>query len=155
MTLLEPGDEIIFGAATSSFMNDFRYVFQGPHGTTVPNAQPWGIAESSGGGIHDKYDVREQIGKGSFATVRKGIQRATGNMVAIKIIQKAVSRPLVVGGRAEESDAHHSARTSTQRFAANPKTMEMISREVEIMKNLDHVSDWPLRPRDACPERCR
>ncbi|KAL8278358.1 hypothetical protein RQP46_009250 [Phenoliferia psychrophenolica] len=113
VTLLEPGDEIIFGAATSSFMNDFRYVFKGPHGTRAPNAQPWGIAESSGGGIHDKYDVREQIGKGSFATVRKGIQRATGNMVAIKIIQKA-------------------------RFASNPKTMEMISREVEIMKNLDH-----------------
>lgn len=28
---------------------------------------------------------------------------------------------------------------ATQRFAANPKTMEMIQREVEIMKKLDHV----------------
>lgn len=98
VTLLEPGDEVIFGAATSSFLNDFRYIFQGP---SRAGPRLWGIAESSGGGIHDKYDVREQIGKGSFATVRKGIQRATGNMVAIKIIQKAVSaaRGSECGGR--------------------------------------------------------
>lgn len=90
MTLLESGDEIIFGPATSSFANDFRFVFQGPSSNSAAANQPWGINESSGGGIHAKYDVREQIGKGSFATVRKGIQRDTGKMMAIKIIQKAV-----------------------------------------------------------------
>ncbi|KAK4699362.1 ser/thr/tyr protein kinase RAD53, partial [Phenoliferia sp. Uapishka_3] len=115
ITLLESGDEIIFGPATTSFTNDFRYIFQGPHGSksSSNSNQPWGIAESSGGGIHEKYDVREQIGKGSFATVRKGIRRSDGKMMAIKIIMKA-------------------------RFSANLKTMEMIGREVEIMKALDH-----------------
>lgn len=39
-------------------------------------------------------------------------------------------------GRSAEDEADEPA---SQRFAANPKTMEMISREVEIMKNLDHV----------------
>lgn len=53
-------------------------------------------------------------------------------MMAIKIIQKAV-RVLSRGGRGEE------LMRIAQRFAANPKTMQMIEREVEIMKKLDHV----------------
>ncbi|KAM0746431.1 Pkinase-domain-containing protein [Meredithblackwellia eburnea MCA 4105] len=126
VTLLSPGDDIIFGPATTSFDADFRYIFQCPPPAFTPSqgggagdgggvgiGAPWGIAESDGGGIHELYEVREQIGKGSFASVRKAIRRSDGRMMAVKIIQKA-------------------------RFISNPKTMEMISREVEIMKALDH-----------------
>lgn len=56
-----------------------------------------------------------QIGKGSFATVHKGVQKSSGRLVAIKVIQK-------------------------QRFIKNPQTMKMFAREVDIMKKLDHVS---------------
>lgn len=74
VTILESGDEIIFGPASASFVNDFRYIFQAP--TLSPDMEMGG----DGGGIHVLYDVREQIGKGSFATVRRGIQRGTGKV---------------------------------------------------------------------------
>lgn len=89
VTILQSGDEIIFGSATTSYLHDFRFIFHGPRAT------PWsqGDRARGGGGIHEKYDVREQVGKGSFATVRKGIRRSDGKITAIKIILKAV-RPV-------------------------------------------------------------
>jgi serine/threonine/tyrosine protein kinase RAD53 len=72
-------------------------------------------------GIDRDYEVREQLGKGSFAVVRKGVRRSDGKMVAIKIIQKA-------------------------RFASNPATMKMFAREIEIAKQLEHVRFFPPLP---------
>ena len=60
-----------------------------------------------------KYEIRNQIGKGSFATVHRAIDRATGRWRAIKIINKA-------------------------RFANNAQTTMMLKREVAIMKELKH-----------------
>ncbi|GAA5827996.1 hypothetical protein JCM3770_005536, partial [Rhodotorula araucariae] len=132
VTILESGDTIVFGPPSDSFELEFRYVVQldpalgSPAGLSGAADDPYGLGElsqsqpqSSAGGdgrwrsIHAAYEVREQIGKGSFATVRKGVRRSDGRIVAIKIIQRA-------------------------RFASNPKTMEMIEREVEIMKGLEH-----------------
>ncbi|GAA5985592.1 hypothetical protein JCM5350_007147 [Sporobolomyces pararoseus] len=116
VTILEPGDSIIFGPASIDFGNDFRYVFQCPP-TNSSQSDPYGLGELSQNGpnkgIFLKYEVREQIGKGSFASVRKGVRRSDGTMVAIKIIQKA-------------------------RFANNPKTLEMFEREITIIQQLDH-----------------
>jgi len=39
-------------------------------------------------GFRADYKVENVIGKGSYATVRKGKQRSTGQKVAIKIISK-------------------------------------------------------------------
>ncbi|KAM0788863.1 hypothetical protein ACM66B_002948 [Microbotryomycetes sp. NB124-2] len=115
-TIIEPGDQIIFGPISEDWAADFRYTFQGPSARNVnsstASSNPWGD-QSNGGGIHQAYELREQIGKGSFATVHKGVQRSTGKLVAVKIIEKT-------------------------RFQSNPKTMEMFAREVEIMKQLDH-----------------
>ena len=38
--------------------------------------------------INEKYDIQEQIGKGKFAIVYKGIHKSTGRTVAIKILNK-------------------------------------------------------------------
>lgn len=59
------------------------------------------------------YEIKESIGKGSFATVYKGIQKSTGREVAIKKIQLA-------------------------RFRDQPNTMRMLRREVEVQKGLSH-----------------
>ena len=120
VTILEPGDSIIFGPASVDFSNDFRYVFQCPP-CNSSRADPYGLGElsQSGSKVFSKYEVREQIGKGSFASVRKGVRRSDGMMVAIKIIQKA-------------------------RFANNPKTLEMFSREITIIQQLDHVRSRSL-----------
>ncbi|GAA6010087.1 hypothetical protein JCM11491_005861 [Sporobolomyces phaffii] len=114
VTILEPGDSIIFGPASVDFGNDFRYVFQCPPSNSS-HSDPYGLGElsQSGSKVFSRYEVREQIGKGSFASVRKGVRRSDGTMVAIKIIQKA-------------------------RFANNPKTLEMFSREITIIQQLDH-----------------
>ncbi|BGO90811.1 hypothetical protein NBRC10512_000126 [Rhodotorula toruloides] len=122
ITVLEPGDLIVFGPASANFDDDFRYVFQcdpslNPSSSSA--ADPYGLGELSqsqnaeGRSIHQYYEVREQLGKGSFATVRKGVRRADGVVVAIKIIQRA-------------------------RFASNPKSVEMIEREIAIMMQLEH-----------------
>lgn len=132
MTILESGDTIVFGPPADSFELEFRYVIQ-IDPSLSPRADPSSadadadaydpfhlgeLSQSQSQGrpapIFAAYEVREQIGKGSFATVRKGVRRSDGRIVALKIIQKA-------------------------RFASNPKTMEMIEREVEIMKGLEHV----------------
>ncbi|GAA6014841.1 hypothetical protein JCM10207_002198 [Rhodosporidiobolus poonsookiae] len=114
MTVLDPGDEVIFGPFSSNFDSDFRYVFKAPSSLSSAS-DPYNLGELSqgGNGIHSEYEVREQLGKGSFAVVRKGIRRSDGKMVAIKIINKS-------------------------RFASNPATLKMFSREIEIVKTLEH-----------------
>lgn len=69
---------------------------------------------SSGGGFFEEYELRDELGRGSFAIVRKAVQRKTGNTVAVKIISKS-------------------------KFSGDPVTMGMFRREIEIMKTLDHV----------------
>ena len=57
-----------------------------------------------------------QIGKGSFATVKKAYERSSGIPRAIKQIAK-------------------------HKFAMNQKTLKMFEREIGIIKILDHVSE--------------
>lgn len=45
-------------------------------------------ADDNRTGIRVDYKIESVIGKGSFATVRKGKFRSTGEKVAIKIISK-------------------------------------------------------------------
>lgn len=82
----------MFGPPTANFAHDFRYTFQCSTTGSASRTPPWDFGGSDGGGLRDAYEVFGQIGKGSFATVHKGIQKSTGSLVAIKVIQKAVSR---------------------------------------------------------------
>jgi len=38
--------------------------------------------------IDDKYELKEEVGKGEFSIVYRGIERSTGNEYAIKCIEK-------------------------------------------------------------------
>jgi len=62
-------------------------------------------------GIRIEYKIEGVIGKGSFATVRKGKHRSTGERVAIKIISK---RKLT------------------------PEDKIALQNEIDIMKQVDH-----------------
>ena len=55
-----------------------------------PHLLPRGRSDPTvAGGLFQKYDVQEQLGKGSFAVVHKAIDKDTGAIVAIKIINKS------------------------------------------------------------------
>ena len=38
-------------------------------------------------GLYAHYDISTELGKGSFATVRKAVSRTTGELYAVKMIQ--------------------------------------------------------------------
>ena len=40
------------------------------------------------GAINEKYEILDIVGSGSFATVRRGVDRRTGEEVAVKIVEK-------------------------------------------------------------------
>lgn len=120
VTVLGSGDTVVFGPPSMNPIEDFRYTFHGRQ--SVAERDKLFGPTSDGGGIQAKYEVMEQIGKGSFATVRRAIDRTTGEQVAVKIVSKA-------------------------RFAGNPKTMIMIRREIELMKVVKHVSQTSISPK--------
>ena len=41
-----------------------------------------------GESVHDHYKVEDELGRGSFAIVRKAINKETGEEVAIKIFER-------------------------------------------------------------------
>ncbi|EIM19160.1 Pkinase-domain-containing protein [Wallemia mellicola CBS 633.66] len=107
---LMPGDEVSFGNPLSNAPgsgDDYRYIFR----PRPKKAQS--IDENAGGGVFAKYEIGAQIGKGSFATVKKAYERSSGIPRAIKQIAK-------------------------HKFAMNQKTLKMFEREIGIIKILDH-----------------
>lgn len=71
-------------------------------------------------GVHAHYDITHELGKGSFATVMKAIERSTGKWYAIKIITDKHNRP---------GDQNQIA----------------FAREIEIMKKLKHPNICELK----------
>lgn len=69
-----------------------------------------------------------ELGRGSFSTVMAGLDRKTGEQVAIKIINK-------------------------QQFWANMKNREQIIREVEILKNCIHPNIIAYKAIFDCPDK--
>ncbi|TIB04695.1 hypothetical protein E3P96_01526 [Wallemia ichthyophaga] len=107
---LMPGDEVSFGNPLSNApgtLDDYRYIFR----PRPKKAQS--IDENAGGGVFAKYEIGAQIGKGSFASVKKAYERSSGIPRAVKQITK-------------------------HRFAMNQKTLKMFEREIGIIKILDH-----------------
>jgi len=61
--------------------------------------------------MEDQFILKEELGRGAFAIVYKGISKTTNEAVAIKIINK---------------------------LTIKPKDLQMLSREIKIMKKLQH-----------------
>lgn len=78
--ILQDGQEICFGSPMAQMRNggleDYRFVFRN---LTI---------ERPSGGLYAYYDIGQEIGAGSFATVKRAMHRATGKWYAVKIIQK-------------------------------------------------------------------
>lgn len=68
------------------------------------------------------------LGTGAFAVVRLGVERRTGEYVAIKIIDKSRVAMTLGAAAAEAAGARERARAR-----------RMFEREIEILKLIDHV----------------
>ncbi|KAF8623401.1 hypothetical protein AX15_006393 [Amanita polypyramis BW_CC] len=77
--ILREGNEIAFGTSVPQLQNggleDYRFVYR--HTAAGPPTE----------GLYAHYDISTELGKGSFATVRKAVSRATGEWYAVKMIQ--------------------------------------------------------------------
>lgn len=73
------------------------------------------LHQQSGNGFHAHYqlDDKKDLGKGTFACVKRAWSRVSGETFAVKVITKS-------------------------RFAHNPKTKEMFERELSILQTLRH-----------------
>lgn len=85
-----------------------EWLFRVPLNTSAESVDP-----NVAGGLYTQYELRQAIGSGSFATVYKAVERETGKWRAVKMINKT-------------------------RFMRNPKSQQMLQREVSIMQGLDH-----------------
>ena len=69
-------------------------------------------------GLYAHYDLSTELGKGSFATVRKAMSRATGKWYAVKMIQESKN--------VRNNGDHAHTRNST------------FAREIGVMEKLKH-----------------
>ncbi|KXN90631.1 putative serine/threonine-protein kinase fhkC [Leucoagaricus sp. SymC.cos] len=108
--VLREGNEIGFGSnqPQADGSQDYRFIFRLMSGSPPTD------------GVHAHYDFTSELGKGSFATVMKAIERSTGKWYAIKIITEKHNRP-----------------SDQSRFA--------FSREIDIMKRLKHPNICELK----------
>ncbi|KIY67911.1 Pkinase-domain-containing protein [Cylindrobasidium torrendii FP15055 ss-10] len=105
--LLRQGDEISFGTVVpqpASALDDYRFLFRLLAGG--------GTQE----GMYAEYDLISELGKGSFATVMKALERQTGETRAIKMIHHRVA------GNSQDEETRN----------------KQLTREIEIMRGLRH-----------------
>ncbi|EIW83460.1 kinase-like protein [Coniophora puteana RWD-64-598 SS2] len=123
--ILKDGNEIAFGQHRSqpeSPSEDYRFIYR--HMASGPPK----------GGLHAFYDLGHELGKGSFATVMKGLSRQTGQWYAIKIIHAQTLR------RAQASSGSHS---STSDHEAK-KAADFV-KEISILEKLTHKNICQLK----------
>ncbi|KLT41616.1 Pkinase-domain-containing protein [Cutaneotrichosporon oleaginosum] len=105
--LLQHGDEISLGHKESIDSHDVRYIFRSV-GTRNTKREEGKVGE-----VYQRYQFLEQLGKGTFAEVKKAVDPETGDMRAIKLITK-------------------------HRFNYDPKTLKLFEREISICTSLVH-----------------
>ncbi|KAI5117858.1 hypothetical protein M0805_007701 [Coniferiporia weirii] len=102
--ILRDGNEIAFGqwVTTHSGPDDFRFIFRLAAGG-MPTQ-----------GLHAHYDIGNELGRGSFATVMRAVNRTTGRTYAIKMIHRNKFR------------------------SASEGSVKLFLREVAILEQLEH-----------------
>ncbi|KAF8798744.1 Pkinase-domain-containing protein [Phlegmacium glaucopus] len=109
--IVREGNEIAFGTSIPQPQNggleDYRFVYR--HTAGGPPTE----------GLYAHYDLSTELGKGSFATVRKAMSRASGKWYAVKMIQESKNVR-------NHGDQGHTSRNNT------------FAREISIMEKLKH-----------------
>lgn len=104
--VLVDGNEVAFGTPVAQPLTsheDYRYIYR--H-----------TADLHTGGLYAEYDLSHELGRGAFATVVKGMSRATGEWVAVKMI--------------------HANKNQNEIERATQNAM--FAREINIMQTLKH-----------------
>ncbi|KAH8825103.1 kinase-like domain-containing protein [Flagelloscypha sp. PMI_526] len=125
--VLRDGSEIGFGTTSVQCAipkDDFRFIYR------------FTAASAKAITVHKFYELANELGKGTFATVMKAVKRATGEPVAIKMIHKQLRKKLqregdsTIGGSSpDDSDP----------------TSVAFRREIEVMEKMDHPNICGLR----------
>ncbi|KAF9497953.1 kinase-like protein [Pleurotus eryngii] len=120
--ILREGSELAFGTCTPQIVNggieDYRFVYR--HLAAGPPTE----------GLYKYYDLCNELGKGSFATVMKAVHLATGEWVAIKMIQDKKANAAGTNANADGNGT-----TRHQAFM----------REISIMEQLKHPNICELK----------
>ncbi|KAF9029586.1 kinase-like domain-containing protein [Rhodocollybia butyracea] len=122
--ILTDGVEVAFGSTTTSPANpleDYRFIFR--HAASGKRPKD---------GFYGLYDTSYQLGRGTFASVIKCLERSTGIMWAAKLF----SNPINVG-----SNSNLASKTDT-----------MVSREISILQKLSHPNICFLKDTFILPE---
>jgi serine/threonine protein kinase len=69
--------------------------------------------------LNDNFELLEQLGEGAFAKVKKAKHKATGQLVAIKLIDK-------------------------KQIVSDPHQLQALFAEIEIMKKIKHVCNLSI-----------
>lgn len=110
-TVLANGDELAAGVGIAA--DEARYVVQLPK-RSRPDMQSSLSPEADA--CRQKYEIRQILGAGAFATVRYAVQRSNGAPFAVKILNQ---RKLAITN-------------------ANAKATELFKREIEILQSTRH-----------------
>jgi len=78
----------LFSETKQTSSAGFEFVFSSTDPTLVPDAAAAGLAGRVPG-MDEKYAFVKELGKGNFATVYRAVSRATGEQVAIKVIERS------------------------------------------------------------------
>ncbi|KAI9067527.1 Pkinase-domain-containing protein [Trametes sanguinea] len=121
--VLRDGNEIAFGTCLPQPANggieDYRFVYR--HLAGRPPSR----------GLHAYYDLHHELGKGSFATVMKALNKAEGTWYAVKIIQ---------GNKLRKGLSH-----ATLNGAQTNDKSNNFAREINILERLKHPNICQLK----------
>ncbi|EIW77784.1 kinase-like protein, partial [Coniophora puteana RWD-64-598 SS2] len=122
--ILKDGNEIAFGhsvAQPERPLEDYRFIYRHMAYRHMASGPPKV-------GLHAFYDIGHEIGKGSFATVVRGLSLQTGKWYAVKIINlQTLKRTQPGSGSSGSSGARE-----------NNKMTVAFAREVSILQKLQH-----------------
>ncbi|KAK9477085.1 kinase-like domain-containing protein [Lipomyces japonicus] len=83
-SLLTHGDEIGIGMGVPE--DEIRFIVRIPTLSINKSKREESLLDK---GIYGRIDMRGMVGKGAFATVRRGVDRKTGEVVAVKVIPRS------------------------------------------------------------------
>lgn len=109
--ILQYGDVISFLRPTYDGIGHEFKIQEPPIGLSI---EPSYCSVNQHPNFMEKYEMRKLIGQGSYATVMEGVNKKTGEEVAIKVIERK------------------------KRFFVDPDKWQLQSNEIDIMKKIDH-----------------